>query len=608
MPGIAGVIRRDRAEENEALVTRMVRRMSHDPSYRSGAHAENRMGLAAGWACHPGSFSDCLPVWNDAKDVCLFFSGENFADRAEMERLVGRGRPVDVETAKGLVHLYEEQGEAFVGMLNGCFSGLLVDLRAGRSILFNDRYGLGRVYCHEARDGFYFASEAKALLEVLPSLRRLDAAGLGEFFACGCAMQNRSLFQGVSLLPPASAWVFDRGGAVTKRRYFEKETWESQPALPAPEYYERLKAAFARVLPRYFGGRQDVALSLTGGLDSRLILSWAPRAPFTLPCYTFGGMYRECADVRVARRVAKACRQNHEVIRMDRRFFAEFPALADECVYFTDGAMEVVGAAGLFLHRLARGVAPVRLTGNYGDEVLRGNVAFKPGSPDEALFDGDFKPNLLAAREVYEQERKGLRASFIAFKQVPWHHFARLGMEQTQLTVRTPYLDNELVALAYQAPGGLDVNRGLAHRLIVDGNPALEGMATDRGGLRRLKFLPFRVREFCQEFMPRAEYVYDYGMPQWLARADHRLARLHLERLFLGAQKYAHFRVWYRDELASFVQEVLLDPRCLSRPYLCRKTVEKMVGAHVKGVGNYTLQISKLLTSEIVQRRLIEGP
>ena len=162
------------------------------------------------------------------------------------------------------------------------------------------------------------------------------------------------------------------------------------------------------------------------------------------------------------------------------------------------------------------------------------------------------------------------------------------------------------MALAYQAPEDPSVNRELAHRLIVDGNPALAGMPTDRGGLRRFKFLPLRVREFCQEFAPRAEYAYDYGMPQWLAQLDHRVAPLHLERLFLGPQKYAHFRSWYRDELSQYVRDMLLDSRSLARPYLCRRTVEDMVNAHVKGVGNYTLEISKLLTIEIIQRQLIE--
>src|SRR5206468_5989917 len=49
------------------------------------------------------------------------------------------------------------------------------------------------------------------------------------------------------------------------------------------------------------------------------------------------------------------------------------------------------------------------------------------------------------------------------------------------------------------------------------------------------------------EFLRKAEYAYDYGMPQWMARIDHLLLPLRLERLFLGRHKFSHFRVWYRD-------------------------------------------------------------
>ena len=76
---------------------------------------------------------------------------------------------------------------------------------------------------------------------------------------------------------------------------------------------------------------------------------------------------------------------------------------------------------------------------------------------------------------------------------------------------------------------------------------------------------------------------YDYGMPQWVATIDHALARLHLERLFLGRHKFYHFRVWYRDGLANYVREMLLDRRTLSRPYLIGSRVEAMVREHLNG-------------------------
>ena len=105
-----------------------------------------------------------------------------------------------------------------------------------------------------------------------------------------------------------------------------------------------------------------------------------------------------------------------------------------------------------------------------------------------------------------------------------------------------------------------------------------------------------------QEFTAKAEYAYDYGMPQPVARVDHLLSRLRLERLFLGRHKLLHFRVWYRDALSAYVREMLLDRRTLSRPYLEPKKVEAVVKGHIKGDRNYTREIHKLLSMELLQR------
>ena len=109
------------------------------------------------------------------------------------------------------------------------------------------------------------------------------------------------------------------------------------------------------------------------------------------------------------------------------------------------------------------------------------------------------------------------------------------------------------------------------------------------------------------EFTFKAEYAYDYGMPQWVARVDHVLSPLHLERLFLGRHKFYHFRVWYRDILSKYVREMLLDPRTLSRPYLERKGLETVVQGHLSGNRNYTTEIHKVLTLELLHRTFLDA-
>ncbi len=591
MPGITGFISTAGIPNRQATLDQMVGSMRHEPFYTSGTLLQKESGLGVGWVSHPGSFSGCDPVWNERLDIGLVFAGEHF----------GGGRD-----ARGLAALYEEKGASFFEALNGIFCGVLIDRRQSKVVLFNDRYGLGRIYFHESPDGFYFSSEAKALLKVLPRTRRLDQAGFAEFFSCGCALQNRTLFEGISLLPGASAWTFKCRQPIEKGNYFDRSVWEKQAELPAAEYYEKLNETFTRILPRYFQSRQRVGLSLTGGLDSRMIIAAASPAPGSLPCHTFGGSYRECADVRLARRIAGMCGQPHEVISVTPEFFPQFPDLARRSVRESDGAMDVTGAVELYVNRAVSESVGVRMTGNYGSEILRSQVAFKPQPLPEPLFSGDFIPHLRNAAATYTLEKGPRHLSFIVFKQVPWHHYARRAVEQSQLPVRSPFLDNELVALAFQAPRDASVNAMLAHRFVADHHAGLAGIPTDRGVAGIPRTGPRRLARFCREFLPRLEYLYDYGMPQWLARIDHLARPLQAERLFLGHQKFCHFRPWYRDGLASCVRAVLLDPGTLARPHLNGRRVEQIVNAHVQGRGNHTREIHKLLTGELIQRELIE--
>jgi asparagine synthase (glutamine-hydrolysing) len=119
--------------------------------------------------------------------------------------------------------------------------------------------------------------------------------------------------------------------------------------------------------------------------------------------------------------------------------------------------------------------------------------------------------------------------------------------------------------------------------------------------------LPAKINRGVLEFTFKAEYAYDYGMPQWVARTDRLLRSLHIERLFLGRHKFYHFRIWYRDALSAYLQDVLLDSRALSRPYLKRDRLKAIVQSHVRGDGNYTTAIHKLLSMELFHRAFIDA-
>jgi asparagine synthase (glutamine-hydrolysing) len=465
---------------------------------------------------------------------------------------------------------------------------------------------LGKIYYHEAPDGFFFASEAKALLSVLPAARQLDVQSLGEFFSCDCVLQDRTLFRDVFVLPAGSAWTLKPDAAVTKRRYFEPSAWENQPSLSPERYYQLLKERFPKVLERYLCSGSEIGMSLTGGLDGRMVMAWSNARPGQMPCYSFGSAFRETADVSIAREVASVCKQDYSEFKVDGEFLSNFPALAQQAVHISDGAMDVSGAAELYVNRLARQIKPVRLTGNYGSEILRGNIAFRPQRIEKDVFNVEVANSVEQARVTYVEESRGDRHSFIAFKQMPWYHFARSTLEKSQLVVRSPYLDNDLVELSFQAPHDRRTNFDLNLKLVADGNSELARIPTDRGIQYGANKLFNRLRRSSKQFLAKAEYAYDYGMPPWLARVDRWLSPLKLERAFLGRQKFYHFRTWYRRPLANFVRELLLDGQTLARPWLNRRRVEDVVTSHVKGYANHTLLIHKLLSVELIHRTLLQ--
>jgi asparagine synthase (glutamine-hydrolysing) len=593
MPGIVAIITRMPKRLAQPQLMRMLGTMRHESFYRTGTWIDEAAGVYVGWTALEGSFADSMPLRNEGGDCVLAFSGEEYSSSAG-------------KAGSYLLDLYEREPE-FPRNLNGRFHGLVMDGRSGTATVFNDRFGMHRLYVHEASDATYFAAEAKAILAVRPELRRTDPRSLGEFVACGAVLENRTLFDGIRLLPPASAWSFGNGLLERRRTYFEPREWEEQGTLEPEAYYSELRSVFQQKLPRYFSGAQPIGMSLTGGLDMRMIMASHKAPPGSLPCYTFGSMFREHADLRVARRVAEACHQPFQVLTAGREFLFEFPQYAERTVYLSDGAVDVGHAPDLYLNQRARTIAPVRFTGIFGSEILRGVVSFKPEKPQGGIFSPEFDAEIHRAGETYRQIREGHPISFAAFRQAAWHMHGSVALEQTQVVIRSPFLDNDLVRMVFRSPASVLASSAVSWRLIADGNRSLLAIPTDRGAAGNRGGVREAVSRAMQEFLFKAEYAYDMGMPQWLAGLDHSLAFCHFERLFLGRHKPFHFRVWYRDALAKYVQEILLDPRTLSRSFVNAKTLSQAVRDHLNGSGNYTTEIHKALSLELLHRLFIDS-
>jgi asparagine synthase (glutamine-hydrolysing) len=476
-----------------------------------------------------------------------------------------------------------------------------VDRRRRLATLFNDRYAFERVYVHETRHATYFASEAKALLRVLPELREFDPQGVAEFLAFGCPLDGRTLFRGIRVIEGGSVWTF-AGGAPRKRRYFTPAEWERQPALSTEEFQSALERSFQELIPRYFQGRSRLGISLTGGLDSRMIMASLPALETRPICYTFAGMRGDLLDVRVARRVASECGMEHQVLRIGQDFLSDYGEHLDRTVYVTDGCAGALWTHEIYLNAQARELATVRLTGNFGSEVLRSMSTFKPLALHRDLFAPGFRAQVEAVAGSVRFAGEA-PVTFTAFREIPWSLFGIVAAAKSQVTFRTPYLDNELVALTYRAPPSVRRSSASALRLVNAANPRLARIPTDRAEVLNGRGLGYALRRFAAEVSFKLDYMHQESPPPGLTGFMSALDKSG----FLGGHKWLPYRLWFQRELAPFVTDVLTDRATVQLPFLHASGVRRMVDDHVRGRSNRVREINAALTLAAVDRLLLRG-
>ena len=208
-----------------------------------------------------------------------------------------------------------------------------------------------------------------------------------------------------------------------------------------------------------------------------------------------------------------ACGQSHQVIGVGNEFLGKFPHYAERAVYLTDGCVDASRAPDVYLNEKARAIAPVRMTGNYGGEVLRGVRTFKPEGRMAGLFQREFALQFVKAQETYARVVQGHPVSVAVFKQNPWNHYGILAVEESRLSLRSPFLDNDLVQTVFRAPDSAFTSNDDSLRLIADGKRGLLRIPTDRGLAGERGLLSEAAHRGILEFLFKAEYAYDMGMP-----------------------------------------------------------------------------------------------
>ncbi len=612
MPGIAGIFAKQISVGAPKLLETMLKSMMHETFYIQALNVYEEHGWFCGSVAIKGSFADGMPLLNETRNVIMFFSGECFNDNQAITELRSKGQTINFNPANHLVYLYEKEGPDFVKKLNGWFSGVILDIRRAKAFLFNDRYSMQRVYYYEDSSAFYFASEAKALLRVIPSLRAAELKSMAEYLCFDCVLEERTYFRGVNVLPGGALWVFN-GKSVERKSYFDLNQQISEPSSDTEDFLEQLTSTFKHLLPRYLIGNR-IAIALTGGLDTRLIMACLPRDCHHVTTLTFGGMYRDSMDLLLAREVSESCNIRHDTIRLGTDFLSDYPEHAARAVYMTDGLADATNVDSIYLSSCARRLAPIILMGAFGSQVLgrvRRALRYRPPAPE--LVSTDFKPYIDEASKALEPFRQENNLIYILKREIPWYWSRFTIPQMLQLTYRSPFLDNDFVNLLYCAPSkGFDGSK-FELAAISKNKPELLDILTNKGVGGKA---PAPISIFIQMIMRGRSLaekalngnVLPCSLHHAVTRADSLIiSPLHIKKLVLGYENFRHYNVWFRRNLAPYLAAILLDARTLSRPYWNGHFLTKMIKDHVNGRRRYLSEIRKVLTIELVHRFLIEA-
>jgi asparagine synthase (glutamine-hydrolysing) len=336
-----------------------------------------------------------------------------------------------------------------------------------------------------------------------------------------------------------------------------------------------------------------------------MIMACLPDAGDKQVCCTFAGRAGDTLDVRLAAKVAAICGREHRTLRLHQDFFSDFAAHADKTVYLTDGYFGITGAHEIYLNSQARQLAPVRLTGVFGSEVLRGTSTFRPSGISSRLPTRDLQWSASACvHELNGQQMDPV--SFAAFKEIPWSIFGSVAACRSQIAFRTPYLDNEIVSLAYRTPRELRGSSAVAFDVIRQNHPPLSEVPTDMGHTGVNPGWKGPVRRGFSKFTFKLDYLANDGLPHWLTRFDPVLDRLNSGTGILGLHKFLRYRRWFRRELTPYVTEAVAAACRRQSGFWDARFVESMAREHISGRKNYVQEINAVLTLDAVERLLLQ--
>ncbi len=316
-----------------------------------------------------------LQPFTDDKGLWIIFNGEIFNYVELRDMLLAKGHSFKSGTdTEVILAVYREYGEEGFRLMNGMWAFAVLDSLRKRVVLSRDRFSIKPLYFTGTGETFFFASEIKQLLPLVPA-KRVDEGLMYTFLNQGIAGHgSETFFKGIFSMEPKMNMIIATDGKMEKRKYWDYELEDVQDIEGAAERFRELFLDSMRIRLR---SDVKVGALLSGGLDSSCIAIYAD--------YLQNGDFETFSVVANDRRYSEErfidVVVSEKGIRNTKLFFDPDMALRslDDVICHNDepiGGLSVVAQYAIFQKLRETTDITVVLSGQGGDESLMGYLKY----------------------------------------------------------------------------------------------------------------------------------------------------------------------------------------------------------------------------------------
>src|SRR3954469_16429888 len=295
----------------------------------------------------------------------IVYNGELFNARELRVQLEATGHRFRTRCdTEIVVRGYAQWGRSVLDRMLGMWAFCVWDRNARTLFLARDRLGVKPLVYAEVAGGVVFASEIKALIASRLVERRLNPEPLPHYLSAFAVPEPYTLVKGVRRLRSAHALEV-RSGGVREYPYWDCALPEEEDR-GADSYREEVGDLLEDAVRRRLVSDVPVGVLLSGGVDSRLLATFAARAEPGLRTFTLG-FDDPAADERApARRIASRLGTEHRDTVLNADDAAK--ALPELLEAYDEPGQSLIQTH--LISRFAREHVTVALSGLGGDELF----------------------------------------------------------------------------------------------------------------------------------------------------------------------------------------------------------------------------------------------